>query len=424
VTAMQRQKLTKRAVDACQPGSEETVIWCGETRGFGLRVYPSGRKIFFVQVRVNGRTRKDTIGPYGAFTVDQARLRAEDVIRDARRGVDPTQAKRKARSQLTVKELCEAYLEAAEAGLVLTRFKRAKSKSTVAIDRGRVSRHIAPTIGNVPASSLIQSDVQRMLDQIAKGKTAGVFKGKLRGKARVTGGPGAGARVVELLGGIYSWASARGMISSPNPAHGISTAKSQPKDRILSAQELAALGRSIDTAMTQRPAAASALKLIALTGLRRQEAVRLSWHEVDQAHSCLRLQNTKTGRSVRAIGKDALDVLVKIPRQKSDFVFPAAGGQKPSELKNAIADIFNQAGLHDARAHDLRRTFASLAADLSYSDATIGELLGHARRSVTAQHYIRRTDSVLVAAANAVAECMSRYLAGETATVIPMEQKL
>jgi integrase len=418
---MQGTKLTKRLVDACKPGAQEQLHWCSETPGLGLRVYPTGRKIFVVQVRVNGRTRRETIGPFGPFTVEQARERAEEVIRNARTGIDPTLAKRQARSELTVKELCEAYLEAASHGLVLTRFKRPKAKSTLDIDRGRVSRHIAPTIGNIPASSLTKADVQRMLDQIAQGKTAGTFKGHLRGKARVTGGLGAGARVVELLGGVYAWATSRGMVTTTNPAHGIRTARGQPKDRVLTVEELSALGRRLQSSEASRPPAANAIELIALTGLRRQEAVRLRWSEVDTAGSCLRLQNTKTGRSIRPIGREALELLNRIPRQTSEFVFPTSTGDKPSELKTAIAQIFDDAGLKDARSHDLRRTYASIAADIGFSDATIAELLGHARRSVTARHYIRRPDAALVSAASAVASSISRHLRGGSALVLKLE---
>lgn len=86
--------------------------------------------------------------------------------------------------------------------------------STVLIDEGRIARHIVPLIGTIPARDLRRADVQRMADAIAKGKTAGIFKGKAegtkpRGRAIVTGGSGTAARVVELLGGIYSWAEKR-----------------------------------------------------------------------------------------------------------------------------------------------------------------------------------------------------------------------
>jgi hypothetical protein len=196
--------LTKRALDAAKPQAERYFVWCGSLPGFGARVYPSGRKVFVAQVRVGRGQRRVTIGTFGAFTVEQARKQAETIIRAAAEGRDPQREKQEARAALTVAELCEEYLAAARAGLVLTRFKHPKRPATVTIDEGRVSRHIAPLIGKIPARDLKRADVQRMADAIAQGKTAGVFVGKLRGRAVVTGGAGTAARVVELLGGIYS----------------------------------------------------------------------------------------------------------------------------------------------------------------------------------------------------------------------------
>jgi hypothetical protein len=64
--------------------------------------------------------------------------------------------------------------------------------------------------------------------------------------------------------------------------------------------------------------------------------------------------------------------------------------------------------------HDLRRTFGSIAADEGYGDSIIGELLGHARRGVTARHYIRRPDAALIAAADRVCSRISAALDGNT----------
>src|ERR1700730_12676805 len=201
--------LTKRTLDAAKPRADRYFIWCGSLPGFGARIYPAGRKVFVAQVRVGRAQRRVTIGTYGAFTVEQARKRAEEVIRAAAEGRDPQREKADARAAITVAELCDEYLTAARAGLVMTRFRRPKRPATVAIDEGRVSRHIVPLIGKKPARDLRRADVQRMADAIAQGKTAGTFKGKPRGRAVVTGGPGTAARVVELLGGIWGWGAKR-----------------------------------------------------------------------------------------------------------------------------------------------------------------------------------------------------------------------
>jgi site-specific recombinase XerD len=414
--------LTKRTLDAAKPQAERYFVWCGSLPGFGARVYPSGRKVFVAQVRVGRGQRRVTIGTFGAFTVEHARKRAETIIRTAAEGRDPQREKQEARAALTVAELCEEYLTAARAGLVMTRFKHPKRPATVAIDEGRVSRHLAPLIGKIPARDVKRADVQRMADAIAQGKTAGVFAGKPRGRAVVTGGAGTAARVVELLGGIYSWAEKRDLVPGPSPTRGVETARGQAKDRVLNGDELRRLGRVLKESEGRLPLAVAALRLIALTGLRREEACALKWSEIDAAGSCLRLESSKTGRSTRPIGKPAHDVLHALPQLSHRWVFPNRGDNGSAELKGAIAELFDAAGLSDARSHDLRRTFGSMAADEGYSDATISELLGHARRGVTHRHYIRRPDAALIAAADRVSARIAAALAArdDRAEVLPL----
>lgn len=125
------------------------------------------------------------------------------------------------------------------------------------------------------------------------------------------------------------------------------------------------------------------------------------WSEVDDA--CLRLEATKTGRSTRPIGRAASELLASLPR-RGELVF------NPAPTKKQIAALFDCAGLRDARSHSLRRTYASAAAGLGYGDATIAELLGHARRGVTERHYIRRPDAMLIEAASKTADMLDRAL--------------
>jgi integrase len=302
--------------------------------------------------------------------------------------------------------------------MVNTRFGRPKRASTIEQDAGRIERHIKPLLGKLPAQDVSSQDVQRMVDQIALGKTAGIFKTKPRGKAVVTGGAGSAARNAGLLGGIYTWAKRRGLVDCPNPAHGIEKASANSRDRILSPDDLRSLGKALTEAEILNPAAASVLRLIALTGLRRSEATNLKWHEVDEAAQCLRFEVSKTGRSTRAIGCVAIDIIRSQRGRSEKLVFPDRNDRGGAHLKKRIAAIFDGAGLRDARSHDLRRSFASVAADEGYSDATIGELLGHSRRGVTARHYIRRPDAALIAAADRVSSRIAAQLDGEKIGVV------
>jgi site-specific recombinase XerD len=400
-------KLTKRFLDTLRPapGDADLFAWDSELRGFGVRMKPSGSASFLVQYRTaQGRTRRYAFAKVGTLTPDEARTKAKRLLAEAESGGDPSAHRHEAREALTVAELCDRYLEAARAGLVMTRFRKPKRPSTVAIDEGRVSRHIAPLVGKRLARDLTRATVQHMADAIAAGKTAGSFKTKARGKAVVGGGGVAAARTVELLGGIWSWAEKRGLVSGPNPVRGVEKHRGEAKDRVLSPGEMAALGAVLREQEPLRPAATAALRLIALTGARREEICGLRWREIDGSSGCLRIETTKTGRSTRPIGRAALHILSTLPRGQSEWVFPNRDGSGSADLKKQIAGLFDAAGLTDARAHDLRRSFGSLAADEGYGDSTIAELLGHARRGVTARHYIRRPDAALVAAADRVAE--------------------
>ena len=131
-----------------------------------------------------------------------------------------------------------------------------------------------------------------------------------------------------------------------------------------------------------------------------------------------RKPGARPGRSAKA----ARDLLQSLPRLSDEWVFPNRSGTGRAELKASIAELFDAAGLKDARSHDLRRTFGSIAADEGYSDATIAELLGHSRRGVTQRHYIRRPDAALVAAADRASARIAGAMGGprETAEVVPL----
>ncbi|HEY8136190.1 MAG TPA: hypothetical protein VIF61_00020 [Methylocystis sp.] len=180
-------------------------------------------------------------------------------------GRDPSAQRHEARAALTVDELCGQYLEAARAGLVLTRFRKPKRPRTIYDDEGRVLRHIKPLIRNLVAANppLTAAVVQRMADAIAAGKTAGTFQTKSRGVAKVAGGAAAAARTVELFGGVWSWAERRGLGSGPNPARGVEKHKGDAKERFLNPDELARLGAALREQEATQPAAVAALRLIA-----------------------------------------------------------------------------------------------------------------------------------------------------------------
>src|SRR5262249_57625784 len=73
--------LTKRLISSAGPKQRDYFLWCSSVPGFGVRVYPSSKRVFVCQVRVGRATRGVKIGAFGPYTVEQARQRAQEIVR-------------------------------------------------------------------------------------------------------------------------------------------------------------------------------------------------------------------------------------------------------------------------------------------------------------------------------------------------------
>jgi integrase len=394
----ERQRIGQRHIKALRPGQ---VVWDSAVIGFGARRQRSEAVSYFVFYRTTeGRQRWQTIGRHGApWVPDTARDEARRLLGDVARGEDPAGAKRAIRKAITVGELCDRYMADAKAGFVLTRFGSGKKASTLAIDEGRIARHIKPVLGSLAVAAVTAADIRNLRDAVAAGKTACHVKTGRRGLARVRGGKGAATRALRLLGGIFTYAVAHGM-RVDNPVRGVPQFRDGQRERRLSKSEYRALGKALRHNSAWPPAVAAA-RFLALTGWRSGEALNLKWSEVDLAAHTAVLPGTKTGRSMRPLSSAACDVLRDLPRV-GDLVFPSSrGGQAMPKLAKHWARIIKLAGLSaDVSPHVLRHSFASVAADLGYSDLTIAALLGHKARTITSR-YARTADPVLLAAADA-----------------------
>jgi integrase len=410
--------LNKRQIDLLQLAQKDYFVWDGALPGFGIRVWPSGKKSFVAQYRVGKRTRRLQIGTYGPLTVEEARKLAKAALGDVAKGEDPQADRKTRRNSLTVSQLCDDYLRDADRQLILGKHGKPKRSSTLATDRGRIARHIKPLLGNRLVIDLTPVDVNRFVRDVTLGKTALVEKTeRLRGKSIVRGGAGTASRTVGLLGAILNYAVMAGVIPS-NPATGIKRPPDKRSKRRLSPQEYSALGRALTQAEedAEAPQALSAIRILALTGCRRGEVQGLRWSEVDAKSQALRLQDTKEGHSVRPVGKPVIDLLSSIPRTASnDFVFTAsrASEGRYGGLPGAWERIAARADLKGVTMHTLRHSYASVAADLGYTETTIAALLGHASRTMTSS-YMHHLDSVLVSAADRVAKTVQRMMDGMT----------
>jgi integrase len=359
--------------------------------GFAARRQKGKAVAYVLKYRTqDGRQRWLTIGRHGApWTPEEAREEARRVLGEVAQGRDPAGDKRAKRQAATVAELCDAYLADAEAGRLLTRRKTAKKPSTLRTDRNRIARHVKPRLGALPVPAVTREDIEDFMHDLADSK-------------------GGASRTVGLVGALFGYAVKHRM-RSDNPARGIERPADGRRERRLSDDEYAALGNALRqaSAADMWPPAVAAVRFVALSGWRAGEAVGLRWAEIDLARRTATLGDTKTGRSVRPLSHAACDVLRSLATRASDgaLVFAATrGGGGMAALSKPWLKIAKLGGLpSDVTPHVLRHSFASLAGDLGYSEPTIAAMIGHKGHSITSR-YIHSADTVLLAAADAVAD--------------------
>lgn len=154
-------RLTKKAIDGFKyegDGSGQDIRWDAQIPGFGVRIYPTGKKSFVLSYRSDGRKHIMTVGRYGVMTLEQARDDAREKLVQVNKGTDPLEEKRRESQGETVKILCAQYLE---------RYAKLKKK-TWKEDERRIDRHLIPAWGLKKAKSIKQSDVSSLHFKIGK----------------------------------------------------------------------------------------------------------------------------------------------------------------------------------------------------------------------------------------------------------------
>jgi integrase len=421
-------RLTKHSVEnAPIPTKGESFLWDSTVSGFGVRIYPSGRRVFFWQYRApdTGQSRRLTLGTYPALTVDAARTMAAGKAGEAAKGTDPQREGVDAKATLAT--VFPEYLKERTGKLAASSLKEYQRIWTKAL---------APTFGKKLVVALDESAVAQWHSSQAAT-------------------PYAANRAVDLLSAFCTWAERRGhRPRHSNPCSGVERFAEARKGRSLTPDEYQQLGVALDTAKTvglrtpppaqkrtkdaakqkhrpknadtPRPAdpvVLAALRFIALSGWREQEALTLTWASVDLQRGVAVLGDTKTGRSERPLGTAALDVLRSMtPVDGNPFVFP--GYRKGNPLRDPKAtweSVKHAAGLQAdmrLRLHDLRHSFATVARELGYGDHVIARLVGHILSGMTSRYGEVREMTVRLAA-NAVAQTIAGYLDATPAKILP-----
>ena len=402
MSSRSRTKITKRIVDALEP---RQTIWDSEIRGFGVRRQVLERS-FIIKARQNGRQKFITIGKHGStLTVEEARKKAIVALARMQSGgelADPMA------EQTTVDAICTRYLR--EHALPHKKPRSAES------DRQIIRNHISPLLGNRPITSLARSDIEQFRNDVFAGKTAPknprAQQLLQKGGRPVRGGPGVANRALALLSKIMNITEDWGVRpQNTNPVRRIKKYREQSKERFLTDVELGRLGVAISTLLGRdeiSPFVASIIRLLLLTGARVSEMQTLKWEFVDFHRRVITLPDSKTGRKTIRLSTPALAILHGLPRlHNNPHVFPGQKNAKPVvNLRKPWKRICTLAELADVRLHDLRHTFASVAAMQGNSLLTIGALLGHGSASTTARYAHLQNDHISEAnqtTANAIA---------------------
>jgi integrase len=394
---MAKGRITKRSVDAAKARSADTYLWDDELAGFGLKVTPASRKVYLVQYQLGGRkgrTRRVTIGQHGQVTPTFARVEAKRLLGEIAAGHDPANDRDKTKADKSL-------------GVVLDQFMaehvRPKLKAGTAGEYQRTARlNILPRLARRPIGELKRTDLARLHHELSDR-------------------PYQANRTLALLSKFFGWAEKRGLRpDGSNPCRHIEKYREGRRERFLSQEELGRLGDALREAEQNKscsPWIIAAIRLLALTGMRRNEALTLRWEHVSEEHESLFLPDSKTGRKAIHLSPPALALLQAMPRLEGNphVICGERPGRHLVNIEKPWRRIRAAAKLDDVRLHDLRHSYASVAAMGGQSLIVIGKLLGHSQPATTAR-YAHLADDPVKVASDAVGRRIAQALDGHGAT--------
>jgi integrase len=417
------EKLTKRTVDACQPAPKDRFIFDSEVKGFGLKVTPLGRKVFFLQYRMGGRasvTRRYTIGAHGDLTAEQARSQAILLRGRIRMGIDP-QEEKKARSLPLLK--ARTFAETAED--YLRHVAKALRPSSIREWTRIIAYDVRPAWGDRPIESITRADVRELVEGIAR-----------RG-AEIQAN-----RTLTRIKTLFNWAVAQDIIPT-SPAAGLKpVAKEVERDRVLSDDEIrwfwSACGR---LSWPYGPL----FKLLMLTAQRRDEVGSLEWSHLsaDRTTWTMPRERSKNDRAHEVqLSEPARAVIAALPVMSETLVFTTNAIRPVSGFSNAKATL-DRLMESERRAelglpaespptivpwilHDLRRTAATGMARLNIAPHVVDRVLNHVGGSIRGVAAIYNRHAYLEERRSALAawgQWIDSLVADRPANVVSLRQQ-
>jgi integrase len=362
-------RLTKAIIERVKyegNGTGRDVRWDDAVPGFGLRIYPSGRKAFVLSYRIGTKKHLMALGDFDplGLSLDEFRKRARRELNKVEEGKDPLEEKKRVTQAKTFGDLLDKYLAD----------YAKRRKKTWKKDQRRFELYVPKAWRSRKATAITYDDVAELHSRV--GERA----------------PYEANRLVEVLRRAfnlsYKWKILE--TTAPNPARGIERFPETKRSRWVRPDEVREIAKAIDAEANVYVRAAIWLYL--LTGVRRSELLQAKWSDVDAGQRMLRLPQSK-GASLRGVEEEALAslngpallLLQSIPREsKNPYIL--AGAKKGRHLVNIAKPwgrIRKAAGVEDVRLHDLRRTVGSWMSQAAVDLNTIRQALRHASIATT-----------------------------------------
>jgi integrase len=316
-------------------------LWDTHVTGFGARKQTNG-VFYYVRYRHNGSQILRSLGRHGALTPDTARARAKQLLGTVAGGTDPFARALSGEGFATV---IDRYLDRKRAALKPTSFSE-------------IERHLRNH--SAPLHKL-------HLDQIDRRKIAALLGEVETGSGAVTRN-----RVRSTLSAFFNWCIQEGLIDA-NPVQGTGKAnEGGSRERILTQDELRKLWRALGD-----DDFSNIVRLLLLTGQRRNEIGHLQWSEIARGMIVLAPARTKNSRQHELpLSRQALAILERLPRRNSSaFVFGGERGFRSWDYGKQQVD--ERAGIADWHLHDLRRTCATQMAELGVQPHIVEAVLNH-----------------------------------------------
>ena len=371
------QHFTQKGLETLPPKDRPYIVRDDETPGLIVKVYPTGRKTFFLDVLVEKRHDMFKLGVWPDLNVAQVREKAKKMRADLAQGKNPKAEKKEG---VTLGEFFEVYMD-----------RHGNQKKSAKEYLSLYRQHLEPW-KNYKLQEITRHKIESLHRKVGE-KT-----------------PVRANRLLALVSSIFVQASLWGYHRGDSPSRGIKKFKEISRDRFLSGEELARFFDALD--LSESETFKDFVLLALFTGARRSNVLGMRWRDIDFERNVWKIPGevSKNGDPMQIpLGPDVLDILRR-RRANTSSVFvlpgPAARGHY-REPSKAWATLLKRAKLEDLRIHDLRRSMGSWMTIGGTSLPIVGKALGHKTSQATSIYARLNLDPVRAAMESAI-EAMNR----------------